>query len=310
MSATMNMLLVGTTAKKTREAANFDGFKKANPNFAGRPLVSVGWGGDPPDVLCLDSSDRRIGVELVEWINEDQMAASKAREKVEDSYERVIRSNYVQPPANIGMAFLYPKNKTVLAARCAAAFRKELYEFVQRIDERWFDNPEWDDPQGYSFKEFSGYPCLVQHLDRLLVRARGRRFDSCLGANWLTFEMRGGAYTSDWMRDALLDNVGRKIDKYAKPHNKSRLQAQQLSEFYLLAYYDQGWQHNTPYNILQFGFVEIAALLTRELTRGSHPFDRVFLYNPIEKSPVQQVWPATQDQRFVTTLAQSSRLRR
>jgi hypothetical protein len=48
--------LVRNTAKQRAEAANFEAFKLAHPNFAGRPLVSSQWGGDPPDVLCLDAT--------------------------------------------------------------------------------------------------------------------------------------------------------------------------------------------------------------------------------------------------------------
>jgi hypothetical protein len=62
------------------------------------------------------------------------------------------------------------------------------------------------------------------------------------------FRNHGGAYTPDWMRDALVDNIKRKIAKYTKPHNKARLQQQQLVEFYLLAYYDEAVLHNTPYD--------------------------------------------------------------
>jgi hypothetical protein len=71
--------LIATTAKQAAEAANFEVFKNAHPNFVGRPLLSVQWGGDPPDVLCLDAPGIRIGVELVQWVNGHQMAASKAQ---------------------------------------------------------------------------------------------------------------------------------------------------------------------------------------------------------------------------------------
>jgi hypothetical protein len=93
------------------------------------------------------------------------------------------------------------------------------------------------------------------------------------------------------MRDALLENIRRKIDKYAKPRNKLKLQQQQLAEFYLLAYYDEAVLHNTPYDAPGFGFREIAALVAQELAATRHPFDKVFLYSPIEKPPSIQVWP-------------------
>jgi hypothetical protein len=283
--------LVGSTAKQRAEAANFEAFRLAHPNFAGRPLVSVQWGGDPPDVLCLDASGKRIGVELVQWIKESQMPASKSRFKIEDSYRLVIRSCDEQPPVNVGLVFIYPKDNAILSSRNAAAFRKELYEFVARIDTDWAKNTEWDDPQGYPFTDFTGYPTLAQHIEGLDFYARGRRFNPQVGAEWLTFRAHGGAYTSDWMRDALLDNIKRKPEKYAKPDNKLKLEQQRLAEFYLLAYYDEAVLYNTPYHVPGFGFREIAAIVAQELAANPHPFDKVFLHSPIEKPPTIQVWP-------------------
>jgi hypothetical protein len=291
MATRARAALLGNTAKQRAEAANFEAFKLAYPNFAGRPLVSIQWGGDPPDVLCLDATGNRIGVELVQWVNERQMAASKARFKLEDSYRLAIRSSSVQPPANIGLVFIYAKDNTILAPQNAAALRNELYDFVARIDADWLKNPEWDDPQGYPFTDFTGYPTLAKHIDGLDFYARGRRFNPQLGADWLTFRAHGGAYTPDWMRDALLQNIKRKIEKYAKPQNKLNLQQQRLAEFYLLAYYDEAVLHNTPYDAPEFGFREIAAIVAQELAENPHPFEKVFLYSPIEKPPAIQLWP-------------------
>lgn len=283
--------LVGITSKQKAEAVNFEAFKRVHPNFAGRPLVTIQWGGDPPDVLCLDAAGKRIGVELVQWVNERQMAASKARSKIQDSYRLAIRSSYQQPPTNIGLVYIHAKDKTILEPQNATAFRKELYDFVARIDADWLKNPEWDHPQGYWFTDFTGCPRLSQYIERLHFYARGRRFDPQLGADWLTFRAHGGAYASDWMRDALLQNIRRKIQKYAKPHNRLKLQQQQLAEFCLLAYYDEAVLHNTPYDGPGFGFPEIAATVSRELAANPHPCDKVFLYSPIEEVPVIQIWP-------------------
>jgi hypothetical protein len=288
MATDVSAVLVGNTAKQAAEAANFEAFRLAHPNFAGRSLATIRWGGDPPDILCLDASGNRIGVELVQWVNERQMVSSKALYKMEDSNRLAIQSSYMEPPANIGLVLIYAKAKTMLAPKDAAAFRSELYDFVVRIDAGWFQNPDWDDPQGYMFTDFTGYPTLAQHIEGLDFYARGRHFDPQLGADWLTFRAHGGAYTPDWMRDALLENIRRKIDKYARPHNKLKLQQQQLAEFYLVAYYDEAVLHNTPYDAAEFGFREIAAIVGQELAAKPHPFDKVFLYSPIEK-------PATVD---------------
>src|ERR1700730_6076317 len=125
MATGASAALVGNSAKQRAEAANFEAFRLAHPNFAGRPLVSIQWGGDPPDVLCLDAPGNRIGVELVQWVNGRQMAVSKARFKLEDSYNSVIQSSSVQSPANIGLVFIYAEDNAILLPQNATAFRKE-----------------------------------------------------------------------------------------------------------------------------------------------------------------------------------------
>ena len=284
--------VTGITTKQQSELAIFHAFRLTLPNFAGRAVVSVQCGGDLPDVLCLDAQAVRIGIELLQWVNERQMAESKSRHRLEDSYAYVIQSSCEEPPANIGLVLIYPKEKTLLAPQKAAAFRKELYEFVEWVDAAWRENPEWGDPQGHRFVDFAGYRSLAQHIQGLDFYARGPHFDPHLGDDWITFEAHGCAYTATWMRDALLDNIKRKIEKYAKPNNRLRLQQQQLAEFYLLAYYDEAVLHNTPYETPGFGFKEIAAVVARELTRNPHPFDKVFLYSPVERIPVLQIWPS------------------
>ncbi len=290
MATGVQTQLAAHSAKQKGESSNFEAFRLACPDFAGRPLVSIQWGGDPPDVLCLDASAKRIGVELVQWVNGQQMARSKERDRLEASYRRVIRSSDEPQPNNIGLIFV--SAKVVLAPQYAAAFRSEFYGFISRLDANWPNSREWYDPQGSFFTDFSGFPCLTQHLEGLHVYAKERRFDWGPGVEWITFWAHGGAYTPNWMRDALLDNVKRKIAKYGKPENKLRLQQQELDEFHLLAYYDEGIIHNTPYSAPGFGFREIGALVTHELESSPHPFDRVFLHSQLEKPAAIQVWPA------------------
>jgi hypothetical protein len=76
------------------------------PRFAGRKIVNVSWGGDPPDLLCHDAAGTHIGIVLVQWLKEEQMASAKAQEKLKNSYTTVIRSWEVQGPANFGMTFI------------------------------------------------------------------------------------------------------------------------------------------------------------------------------------------------------------
>jgi hypothetical protein len=284
--ATASSALIGTTEKQKAEAANFEAFRRAEPNFAGRPIISVQWGGDPPDVLCLDGTGACIGVELVQWVNGEQIAASKKQYALERSYNEIIQSATVRPPPYVSMIVIYSKRPLLLDD--GPAFRKELYDFIRHAAAKY---PEWEDPQGFLFTDLSNYPCLSTHLEGLDFYSTLRRSSAQLGVDWIVFRNHGGAYTPDWMRDALLDSVRRKAAKYAKPHNRLKLEQQGLSEFYLLAYYDEAVLHNTPYDAPGFGFTEIGATLTAELGANPHPFDKVFVYSPLETPKVLRAWP-------------------
>lgn len=172
----------------------------------------------PAGRVCIDDQGNRVGVELVQWLNDEQTAASKKQFALEKSYNDVIQSASVEPPDTIAFILIYAK--LPLAAKNSAAFRKELYACVAQVAAKY---PEWEDPQGYMHTDFGGYACLAEHLEGLDFYLTRRRSHAQLGIDWIVFRNHGGAYTTDWMRDALLENIKRKIAKYAKPHNKLAL---------------------------------------------------------------------------------------
>src|SRR5262245_27526706 len=92
----------------------FEKFIANRPDFAGSP-VSWEEGDDPPDVLCKDGTGKRIGVELAEWLNEDQMQASRLRESIESSYDEALQSKKTAPPANVGQVWLSRKKEIRLS---------------------------------------------------------------------------------------------------------------------------------------------------------------------------------------------------
>jgi hypothetical protein len=278
--------------KERAERLNFDAFRKAWPNFAGRPLKSFRRGGDPPDFLCFDHTRKRIGVELVEWLEQGQTAREKARYGLEQGYLRVIRSDKRAAPKHIGRVFLYAKKGKRLSTGRAKQFQKELYNFIASVNNRWPTNPEWTNPQGQDFTDFRGSPALAEHLAMLVFFSRGR-FNAYPNVEWICFEAHGCAFSYQWMVDALLANIKKKIQKYRKPDNKKQLRAQRLDEFDLLAYYDQAALYNTPYSGIGFGFADVASVVHGYLAGTQHPFDKVFLFSPLEReSQVIEVWPS------------------
>src|ERR1043165_8889828 len=43
-----------------------------------------------PDVICLTTIGRKIGIELKSWLNEDQIAEAKRHERIEDNLRQAI----------------------------------------------------------------------------------------------------------------------------------------------------------------------------------------------------------------------------
>ena len=112
------------------EKTVFQAFVNFCPDFAG-VRVKCEEGPDPPDYICTDETGKRIGVELGEWLNEQQMKRSKERERLEDSYCAVLRSEVEDPPPNIEWVWLYEKSGTRLAAPDAELFKTEAYRCVR-----------------------------------------------------------------------------------------------------------------------------------------------------------------------------------
>lgn len=70
---------------------------------------------DPPDVLCLTGSKRRVGVEICQWAHPGEMKAGKLRERIE---ERLLEAIGTPQPINISKNFwlfvFFPNLKSAL----------------------------------------------------------------------------------------------------------------------------------------------------------------------------------------------------
>lgn len=267
------------------EKTIFEAFAKFYPEFAGTK-VKCEDGPDPPDYICVDEGGRRVGIELGEWLNEQQTQESKERERLEDSYCSVIRSEEEEPPRNIGWLYLNNKAGLRLSANDGAVFRAELYTCVKEVDDGWPKNPDRDDLQGYVHNDFGAYPILAKYLEGLYFRSRAR-IDPIKGIAWIGFRPRGGAYSPKDAVQALLGLIRKKTNKYADLRRD-----QNLAELYLIAYYDQALIHNTPYFGLNFGLDEVAEIASAEVAKNPGPFQRVFLFNALPQDMwLSQLWP-------------------
>jgi hypothetical protein len=269
---------------RPNEELAWNGFRTAEPMFAGEEIATWVPGPDPPDVLCTTLSRRTVGVELTKWVERSQLEAGKIREGVEGSYLTVVASENEPRPDKIGLVWLYDRHRRV-KPKDAAQFRQELYNCL--AEQSALADPDWGDPQGGPIKDFAPrYPMLAGYLDSIWIRPR-QHFKSL--AEWIQFEGTGGSYTHDWMVQAALDRVYAKIDDY---EDRNLHVQNSLDELHLLCHYDDdALQYNTPIHTVDFGYADLAAKVREAFAHNHRVFDKIFLFHPWENKKVMQVYP-------------------
>lgn len=279
----------------TAERTIFEAFLRAMPDFAREKLRD--WTRapiDPPDILCTTVSGRTVGVELGEWLNEEQMHEAKGLEAVQDSITKAIGVQPNNACQNIYYAWLHPRPRVRVRPTDSTAFREEIFKLVADADRRNDPDPA---PQGWPFQDFGGsYPTVQKYLLSITFFPRrqwhpdGSITDRTwpAGVDWLTFSSWGGAYNEEPMVNALCSLIAKKIEKYDLKPPRAR-----MDEFHLLIHYNQALLYNTPVETLRFKFAD-AARAGAELIRDDPGiFDKVFLMLATEpEQRVFQLYPA------------------
>ena len=159
---------------------------------------------------------------------------------------------------------------------------------IEDIDKRWESEPDWQSPQGFSWKDFTKQPTLAKYLNSLYIHPRTPSLGSTMrkgGIHWLTFPASGGAYSPSSMVDALVGVVQAKIAKYtSKPAG--------IGEFHLLVHYDKALLYNTPVYGIDFGFVEAVAAASKHIGSAVGVFDKIFVFVPVaDGEQVFRIYP-------------------
>ena len=101
-------------------------------------------------------------------------------------------------------------------------------------------------------------------------------------------DLPGGAYTTEWMMQAVVDRIG---DKEIKYENVDFRALHVLQEFDLVCYYcDEAMLHNTPIHGIEYGFPELAGQVKQIIRDSESVFDRIFLFHPHETPYAIQVY--------------------
>jgi hypothetical protein len=287
---------------RSDEKIAWKGFLASAPLFANEAIASWDDGPDPPDVLCYSASGKAIGVELTKWVEHSQVTTGAGRALLEDSYLTIIASEKEIRPSDIEHVVLHDKSLRIKQAD-KAEFRSQLYAFLAAENAKpspafhpqleitpnfWKTVRSWHTPQGAPVDDFSAYPILGKYLEKIWIHPRMNHSLYPNGVEWIVFDLPGGAYTTEWMMQAVVDRIG---DKEIKYENVDFRALHVLQEFDLVCYYcDEAMLHNTPIHGIEYGFPELAGQVKQIIRDSESVFDRIFLFHPHETPYAIQVY--------------------
>ena len=176
--------------KREHERALFAAFLDVEPEFSGERLAD--WQqpkdeSDFPDIIATSVTGRKVGVELGEWLNEEEIQAAKQKERLEEAFLSAIGDQGPNPTQHIRFVWLHPKPKARITPADVAGFRDQLFGCILECDRRWPNERFWKVGHQLVGDELAAYPLLAKYLNAIkLWPADGEKWQK----NWITFPMR------------------------------------------------------------------------------------------------------------------------
>ncbi len=272
-----------------REKFVFESFLKLCPEFAGEPIkewdVVDKWYANRalalppkpfdkrPDIIALTASGKRIGIELKSWVNQEQIAEARERERIQDDILKAIGKQPPNQTQNIGYVWLSPKDVR-FDVRDAADFRDQLFRLIARVDNDWSRKPGFEQTCSGDVDRFEEFPLLKKYLHRIRFRPATRSRGT---VRWIRFPDASRFYSPNEMLETLSSSLAaHKGDERYKDLKKHV----GLDEVYLLVHYDfKAFAYNTPFESPNFGFKEAAEFASNALRGDGGYFDRIFLFH-------------------------------
>lgn len=282
--------------KREHERAIFEAFLRVLPEFAGETVQEWRQPCDEfPDVICTSSSGKRIGVELGEWLNEEEIRTAKSMERIQDSILEAIGKQGDNRTENIYFVWLEPKAKARVKPKEKNYFRQQLFQFIKEVDKRWPSERFWHSPQGYEAKggDLKRYPLLMKYLNAIHLFPRmwyhGWPPNGYLkkrtwppGHDWIIFPARGGAYSEDTMLQSLFELLAQKQEHYSKSGTG-------FDRLCLIIYYNAAMLYCSPVETPHFKFEDAVQAAKQFIGDDASPFNDIFLFVAIDSGRVFRI---------------------
>lgn len=285
--------------KREHEKAIFEAFFRVYPHFAGEPIQ--GEAKQPadenefPDVICTTVSGKRIGVELAEWFNEQEMRTAKSMERIQNSILEAIGPQRNNETDNIYVVWPRPKVKGRIMSEDKTAFREEIFQCIADVDKSWGSEGFRCGPQGYEAQteDLKRFPQLAKYLAAIRFFPRQWYFGWppngylakrtwSAGQNWIIFPARGGSYSEDTMLQPLLELIAQKQEHYGNFGIG-------FDRLCLVVYYNLAVLYNSPVEALNFKVDDAVRVAKQFIGDDSKPFDDIFLFLAINDGQVFRI---------------------
>lgn len=253
-------------SNKEREKVIFDAFTRTEPNFVGEKVTCNQYDNDPPDFICENKKGWRLGIELVEWLNEHQTRRSREFDNLEKQISKVISSSILQDYIKYHDISIFPKEDIHPIQRDHQKFIKEFIDIL--INEATSKQSSEEEIYLNNFDQYSTLGKFVNHI-------RIEKTKLSLGCEFV----RGGAYSPEDAVAALLRQIEKKINKKNYVTLKNDLK---LNELYLIIYYWRALIWNSPYKGANYDINDIVAYVKNILSKKYTFFDKIFLFIALE----------------------------
>lgn len=284
--------------KREHEKAIFEAFRRVCPDFAGEPIQGeVKQPADEtefPDVICTTVSGKRIGVELGQWFNEQELRTAKSMERIQNSILDAIGPQGNNETDNIYVVLLRPKVKARIKSEDKSAFRKDIFQYIADVDKRWGSEGSRYGPQGYEAQteDLKNFPHLAKYLTAIHFFPRQWCFGWppngyvakrtwSRGRNWVIFP-RDGWYSEDTMLQPLLELMAQKQEHYGNCGTG-------FDRLCLVVYYNLAVLYNNPIDGLNFKFDDAVQVAKQFIGDDPKPFDDIFLFLAINDGRVFRI---------------------
>ena len=250
------------------------------PGFAGvQTWTAVA--DDPPDLVGA-SSDGQVGLELVEWLDGEQMGSAQARKKDREKLWELLAGGWgtAYQPLYLSSAVVCPAWGIKIANSDRPGLRDEFWHFMEYVDRAWFTNPER--VGGNLLGDYGAYPLLSKYCEKIRLRG-GEQSWKKHGFCWIDIETDGGAFDPSDVIRTLKQAIEKKIDLYSGAISGTPLKGRKLDRFELLVHGSFNlYAYNTPSGPLSVSQIAAAgAAFCVGLPAARRLFDRIWIFNSL-----------------------------